>query len=50
MGRKIDVWQNFQGILRTTILIGADGRVAKIWRNVRVDGHADEVLAAARAT
>ena len=25
-----------------------DGRIAKIWRNVRVDGHADEVLAAAR--
>jgi thioredoxin-dependent peroxiredoxin len=37
------------GIIRTTILIGANGRVAKIWRNVRVDGHADEVLAAVRA-
>ena len=35
-------------IIRTTVLIGADGRIAKIWRNVRVDGHADEVLAAAR--
>jgi peroxiredoxin Q/BCP len=31
------------------VLIGADGRIVKIWRNVRVDGHADEVLAAARA-
>ena len=36
------------GILRTTVLIGADGKIAKIWRNVRVDGHADDVLAAAR--
>ena len=31
---------------RTTILIAANGKIAKIWRNVRVDGHADEVLAA----
>ena len=37
------------GIIRTTVLIGADGRIVKIWRNVRVDGHADEVLAAVRA-
>jgi peroxiredoxin Q/BCP len=37
------------GIIRTTVLIGANGRIAKIWRNVRVDGHADEVLAAVRA-
>jgi peroxiredoxin Q/BCP len=41
--------RTFQGILRTTVLIGADGRIAKIWRNVKVDGHADDVLAAARA-
>jgi peroxiredoxin Q/BCP len=39
----------FQGILRTTVLVGKDGRIMRIWRNVRVDGHADEVLAAARA-
>jgi len=41
--------RTFLGILRTTVLIGADGRVTRIWRNVRVDGHADEVLAAAQA-
>jgi peroxiredoxin Q/BCP len=41
--------RSFMGIIRTTVLIGADGRIAKIWRNVRVDGHADDVLAAARA-
>ena len=38
--------RTFLGILRTTVLIGKDGKIAKIWRNVRVDGHADEVLAA----
>jgi peroxiredoxin Q/BCP len=30
-------------------LLGADGSVLKIWRNVKVDGHADEVLAAVMA-
>jgi thioredoxin-dependent peroxiredoxin len=46
-GEKSMYGRTFFGILRTTVLIGADGRIAKIWRNVRVDGHADEVLAAA---
>ena len=41
--------KTFHGILRTTVLIGKDGRIVRIWRSVRVDGHADEVLAAARA-
>ena len=48
-GEKSMYGRTFQGILRTTVLIGADGRVVKIWRNVRVDGHADEVLATAQA-
>jgi thioredoxin-dependent peroxiredoxin len=48
-GEKSMYGRNFMGIIRTTVLIGADGRVARIWRNVRVDGHADEVLAAVRA-
>jgi peroxiredoxin Q/BCP len=48
-GEKSMYGRTFLGILRTTVLIGADGKVARIWRNVRVDGHADEVLAAARS-
>jgi thioredoxin-dependent peroxiredoxin len=47
-GEKSMYGRSFMGIIRTTVLIGANGRIAKIWRNVRVDGHADEVLAAAR--
>jgi thioredoxin-dependent peroxiredoxin len=47
-GEKSMYGRTFEGILRTTVLIGTDGRIARIWRNVRVDGHADEVLAAAR--
>jgi peroxiredoxin Q/BCP len=48
-GEKSMYGRTFLGIIRTTVLIGADGRVAKVWRNVRVDGHADEVLEAAKA-
>ena len=47
-GEKSMYGRTFHGILRTTVLIGADGRIIRIWRNVKVDGHADEVLAAAR--
>jgi peroxiredoxin Q/BCP len=48
-GEKSMYGRTFLGILRTTVLIGADGRIARIWRQVKVDGHADDVLAAARA-
>jgi peroxiredoxin Q/BCP len=48
-GEKSMYGRTFMGIIRTTVLIGADGRVERIWRNVRVDGHADEVLEAVRS-
>ena len=48
-GEKSMYGRTFHGIIRTTVLVGADGRIIKIWRNVKVDGHADEVLAAVRA-
>jgi len=41
--------RTFMGIVRSTFLIGPDGRIARIWHKVKVDGHADEVLAAAKA-
>jgi peroxiredoxin Q/BCP len=50
------VWQEkslygrkFMGIARVTFLIGPDGRVARVWPKVSVKGHAEEVLAAAKA-
>jgi thioredoxin-dependent peroxiredoxin len=48
-GEKSMYGRTFQGVLRTTVLIGSDGRVIQIWRHVKVDGHADEVLAAVQA-
>lgn len=41
--------RSYMGVERTTFLIGADGRIARIWRKVKVPGHAEEVLAAAQA-
>jgi peroxiredoxin len=35
-----------KAIVRTTYLIGSDGKVQKRWDKVKVDGHADEVLSA----
>ena len=37
------------GIERATFLIGKDGKIAKVWRKVKVPGHVDEVLAAVKA-
>ncbi len=37
------------GIERSTFLVDAKGVLRKEWRKVKVDGHVDEVLAAAKA-
>jgi thioredoxin-dependent peroxiredoxin len=47
-GEKSMYGRTFQGITRTTVLIAPNGRIARIWPKVKVDGHAEEVLAAAR--
>ncbi|GBD44328.1 Putative peroxiredoxin bcp [bacterium HR40] len=41
--------RRYMGIDRSTFLVDADGRIARVWRKVRVPGHAEEVLEAARA-
>ncbi len=50
------VWQEkslygrkFLGIVRTTFLIGPDQRIARVWPKVSIEGHAMEVLAAAKS-
>ena len=47
------VWQEksmygrkYMGVVRTTFLLGPDGRIAKVWPKVKPEGHAQEVLAA----
>lgn len=45
-GEKTLYGKRLEGALRTTVLIGPDGTIERIWPKVKVDGHADEVLAA----
>lgn len=40
--------KTFMGIERTTVLIGGDGTVLRVWAKVKVPGHAEDVLAAVR--
>ncbi len=56
VAEKYGVWQQksfmgrrFMGIARTTYLIDGQGKVARRWDNVKVDGHAEEVLEAVGA-
>ena len=47
-GEKSMYGRKFMGVVRKTFLIDASGRIVRIWPKVRVPGHAEEVLAAAR--
>lgn len=46
---KQNYGRTYMGMVRTTLLIGADGRVARVWSPVKVKGHAAAVLEAAKA-
>ena len=45
---KQNYGRSYMGMVRTTYLVGPDGRIARVWDKVRVKGHAAEVLEAAR--
>ncbi len=48
-GEKSLYGRKFMGIIRSTFLIGKDGKVAKVWPKVKVAGHVDEVLEAVKS-
>lgn len=48
-GEKSMYGKTFMGIIRTTVLVDSSGKIAQVWRHVKVDGHAEAVLEAARA-
>jgi peroxiredoxin Q/BCP len=48
-GEKSMYGRKFMGVIRMTFLIDGTGRIVRIWPKVRVPGHAEEVLEAARA-
>lgn len=41
--------RTFMGMVRTTCLVDAEGTIARVWNKVKVKGHAEDVLAAAKA-
>lgn len=47
-GEKKMYGKTFEGIIRSTFLFDAEGKVVRAWPKVKVKGHVDEVLAAAR--
>lgn len=47
-GEKKMYGKTYMGIERATFLVGADGRIAQVWRKVSAKGHAEAVLDAAR--
>jgi peroxiredoxin Q/BCP len=48
-GEKTMFGRKYMGVIRSTFLIGRDGKIARVWRKVRVPRHAEEVLEAAKA-
>ncbi|GAA4642488.1 hypothetical protein GCM10023115_06030 [Pontixanthobacter gangjinensis] len=53
---KLGIWteksmygRTYMGMVRTTYLVGADGKIEQVWNKVKVKGHAQEVLEAAQA-
>ncbi|MCJ8190630.1 peroxiredoxin [Sphingomicrobium aestuariivivum] len=47
-GEKKNYGRTYMGMIRSTFLIGEDGTIIEAWKNVRVAGHVDKVLAAAQ--
>jgi thioredoxin-dependent peroxiredoxin len=47
-GEKHNYGKTYMGILRTSFLVGPDGRIARVWPKVKPEDHAAEVLAALR--
>ena len=48
-GEKTMFGRKYMGVVRSTFLVDRDGKIARVWRNVRVSGHAEEVLESAKA-
>ncbi|TDK36634.1 thioredoxin-dependent thiol peroxidase [Rhizobium deserti] len=56
LANRYGVWKeksmygrSYMGVERTTFLIGADGRIARIWPKVKVERHAEDVLESVKA-
>ena len=45
-GEKQNYGRTYTGLIRTTVLVGPDGRLVHVWSNIRAKGHADRVYKA----
>lgn len=48
-GTKKQYGREYEGVIRSTVLIAPDGKIAKIWPAVKVEGHVEKVLEAVQA-
>jgi len=48
-GTKSMYGKEYQGVIRSTVLVGPDGKVAEVWPKIQPKKHADAVLGAIRA-
>jgi thioredoxin-dependent peroxiredoxin len=49
-GRKKSMGREYDGVFRTTFVISPDGKIVKVFENVKPDGHSQEVLAALKGS
>jgi len=47
-GEKVNYGKSYMGIIRSSFLVGPDGRIERVWPKVKPEDHAVEVLAALR--
>lgn len=45
-GEKLNYGRTYMGLIRSTFLVGPDGKLVEIWRNIRAKGHVERVLKA----
>lgn len=45
-GEKLNYGRTYMGLIRSTFLVGPDGKLRDVWRNIRAKGHVERVLKA----
>lgn len=45
-GEKLNYGRTYMGLIRTTVLVGSDGKIEQIWPNIRAKGHVDRMIKA----
>lgn len=43
-GEKLNYGKKYMGLIRSTVLVGADGKIEQIWPNIRAKGHVERLI------